>query len=194
MLRDRKGKYLDVERCLLAFLETRDQFADKGKMAVSWPFLQEMAKRFAVVLGHPPGEFSGSPGWLANVLKRHKTKIDLDVSDTDALFYLDTIKRYCKKRKLGKEIRNMSVELHDLVEKKIGQEKREHSDDDDGHDERLETPLHDPRIPEGLQGRKSNQFCVDPSEEVQVNSNNGSMPSGMQTFSEFWTTAQQEDM
>ncbi len=130
MLRDRKGKYMDVERCLLAFLETRDQFADKGKMPISWPFLLEMAKRFAVVFGHPPGEFSGSPGWLANVLKRHKTKIDFEVSDTDALFCLDTIKRYCKKRKLGNEIRSMSVNLHNLVEKNIGIIKEADSDGD----------------------------------------------------------------
>ena len=194
VLRDRKGKYLDVEQCLLAFLETRDQFADKGKMAVSWPFLLEMAKRFAVVLGHPPGEFSGSPGWLANVLKRHKTKIDFDVSDADALLYLDTIKRYCKKRKLGKEIRNMSVELQNLVEKKIGEGKHDSNADDDDHHERLERPLQH-RIPEALHDRKSNQFSVLTTEAAPANSNNRSMSSGMATFSEeFWTTPQQDEI
>ena len=193
VLRERKGKYLDVEKCLLAFLETRDQFADKGKMAVSWPFLLEMAKRFAVALGHPPGEFSGSPGWLANVLKRHKTKIDFDVSDTDALLYLENIKRYCKKRKLGKEIRNMSVELQNLVEQKLGERKSDNGKDD-GHDERLERPLEQRNsLVEEFQDRKSNQFGVHPPDEVPTNADNRSIPSGMATFSEFWTT-QQDDI
>jgi hypothetical protein len=118
--RNRKGKYLDVEQCLLAFLETREHFSENGKMAISWPFLLEMAKRYSVALGHPPDDFKASPGWLANVLKRHKMKIDFEVSDEDALFYMESVKRFCKKRKIGSEAQNLSVRLQYVLKKKIG--------------------------------------------------------------------------
>lgn len=133
--RTRKGKYQDVEQCLLAFLETREQFMDKGKMAVSWPFLTEMAKRFAVALGHSPGEFSGSPGWLANTLKRAKKKIDFEISEDDALFYLESIKRYCRKAKLGVQAQTLSAQLQNIIRGKIVDGNKEDiivDDDDEG--------------------------------------------------------------
>ena len=59
--RFRTPKFEDVERCLLAFLDARQSFST-SKMAVSWPFLLELSKRFAVALGYPEGEFRASPG------------------------------------------------------------------------------------------------------------------------------------
>lgn len=133
--RNRKGKYEDVERCLLAFLDTRDQFADKGKVAISWPFLLEMSKRFSVALGHDPNGFSASAGWLSKVLKRSKKKIDFEISEEDALFHVESIKKYCRKAKLGNKARSLSVQLHDVVKGSLG---KKEEDEESNNDEEVD--------------------------------------------------------
>jgi len=143
--RNRKGKYQDVERCLLAFLETRDQFTDKGKISISWPFLTEMAKRFSVALGHGPDEFSASPGWLANVLRRSKKKIDFEATEEDALFYLESIKRYCRKAKLGAQAQNLTAQLQNIIKKK--NELPANKDHGSSNAEETEVPRVEPGFP-----------------------------------------------
>jgi len=203
--RNRKGKFLDVEQCLLAFIETREQFSDNGKMAISWPFLLEMAKRFAVALGHPPDEFRASPGWLANVLKRHKMKIDFEVSDSDALYYLESLKRFCKKRKLGSEAQNLSARLQHVVTTKIGGDDDEGArmEGGDGNEEvgyeisflqrRVPPQNHNPpsMLPPQRDLYRPTPFgAVPPAHPAPTQNNDDRYPPNMVNFS-FWATQQQ---
>jgi hypothetical protein len=116
--RVRKGKYHDIEQCLIAYMETRTKFA-KGKTAVTWPFLIELSKRFATALGYKKEEFRASPGWLSNVFRRNKKAIDDDVNDGDVMVYLDSIKKYCRKKEFGEQIEKQCEQLSRLIQTQL---------------------------------------------------------------------------
>jgi len=101
--RVRNGKYHDVEQCLIGFMETRDTFS-KGKIAVTWPFLMELAKRFAIALGYSESEFRASPGWLSNVLRRNKRSLSNDTDEEDVIVHLDSIKQYCRRNGMSVDV------------------------------------------------------------------------------------------
>ena len=64
-LRDESGKYID--KILFECFTARRA---KG-ISISGPFLQEKAREIAEELGHLPGEFKASNGWLDKFRKRH---------------------------------------------------------------------------------------------------------------------------
>jgi hypothetical protein len=129
--RVRKGKYLDVEQCLIAFIETRTKFS-KGKTAVTWPFLLELSKRFAVALGYK--DFRASPGWLSNVLKRNKTSLYDDINEDDAMVYLESIKKYCRKNRFGREIQTQCDHLYKLIKKEVKRDEDAPLEQGGGHE------------------------------------------------------------
>jgi hypothetical protein len=152
--RVRKGKYHDVEQCLIAFIETRTKFS-KGKTAVTWPFLIELAKRFAVALGYSEKEFRASPGWLQNVLKRNKKSLNDDINDDDVLVYLDLIKKYCKKNELGRVVETKCDQLGLLLRKELKRDD-EASPEEDKEDEQ-KFPQEPPGIVENQRTKKQPQ-------------------------------------
>lgn len=117
--RMRKGKYQDVEKCLIAYIETRETCCGRGKTNITWPYLTELAKRFATALGYDPNDFQASPGWISNVLKRNNISISVDLCDDDVLYYLEAVKKHCKKSNLGKDVEVLSERLYRLVKKKV---------------------------------------------------------------------------
>jgi hypothetical protein len=127
--RVRKGKYHNVEQCLIAYMETRTKFA-KGKTAVTWPFLIELSKRFATALGYKKEEFRASPGWLANVFRRNKKAIDDDVNDGDVMVYLDSIKKYCRKKEFGEQIEKQCEQLSRLIQTQLKGDGSKHKKED----------------------------------------------------------------
>ena len=152
--RIRKGKYHDVEQCLIAFIETRTKFS-KGKTAVTWPFLIELAKRFAVALGYSEKEFRASPGWLQNVLKRNKKTLNDDINDDDVLVYLDLIKKYCKKNELGRIVETKCDQLGLLLREKL--QRDDEASPEKGKGDEQKVPQEPPRIVENQRTKKQPQ-------------------------------------
>jgi hypothetical protein len=78
--RNIRGEYEQVEERLVQYISTitnEGEVSEETRTLLSWTQLQAKAKEIAmeVLPDKDQQKFKASPGWLSNVLKRHKLTI-----------------------------------------------------------------------------------------------------------------------
>ena len=75
----RLGKYVNAELKLVRYINHRARLYKKDKCGLSWSFLQEEARAYALdEESDEYQQFDVSPGWISNLLKRHDmTRVNL---------------------------------------------------------------------------------------------------------------------
>jgi hypothetical protein len=69
------GKFDDVGKKLIAYVELCARLYHKDKCGLSWALMQQKAIKFGADMGYSEEEFTASHGWIANTLKKVKTRL-----------------------------------------------------------------------------------------------------------------------
>jgi hypothetical protein len=70
MKRVRSGKFDDVGKKPIAYVELRARLYHKDKCGLSWDLMQQKAMQFGADMGYSEEDFTASHGWIANTLKK----------------------------------------------------------------------------------------------------------------------------